>query len=299
MNMRGQKYLVFLLCFLLNGWFLLAGTTSPSLESLLPRLEGWAVKGEILKFSPENLFEYINGAAEAYLSYNFQALIAAEYQKAGGPQTVSVEIYDMGSVKNAFGIYSAERYPGSKFIPLGLQGYEEEGVLNFLVSRYYVKLLAFESEPSSPETLRLFANEIARRIGEKGDWPIPLKIFPQEGKVANSEKFILKNFLGYDFLHDGYVASYRFDFGEFDCFIIEAFDSTQAKGMLNKYLQVKKDAQPRPVLRGQAFQLKDRYYQNIFVARQGRFILGVMKIPEGQEKTGLKYLQALLENCPQ
>jgi len=298
MSRKSQKGLIFIL-FLLSAWLLLAGETTPALESLLPQLKGWAVKGEVLKFSPENLFEYINGAAEAYLSYDFQALIAAEYEKAGSPQTVSVEIYDMGSLKNAFGIYSAERYPDSNFISVGLQGYEEEGVLNFFMSHYYIKLLAFDSDQPSPETLRLFAAEIARRIGEKGDWPTPLKIFPAEGRVANSEKFILKNFLGYDFLHNGYMASYRFDAWEFDCFIIEAQDLAQAKVMLDKYLQAKKEAHPQPILENRAYQLQDRYYQNVYIAQRGRYILGVMKIPEGKEKIGLKYLQALLVNCPE
>lgn len=287
-----------ILCLSLSYLFLQGDETSPSLDNFLPQVKGWAVKGEVLKFSPENLFEYIDGAAEAYLSYDFQALIAAEYQKTGGPQTISVEIYDMGSTKNAFGIYSAERYPDTRFINIGLQGYEEDGVLNFLSSRYYIKLLSFEDEQPAVDVLRRFATDIARRIGESGEWPAPLKIFPAKGKVANSEKFILKNFLGYDFLHNGYLASYRLDSLEFDCFIIEARDSSQAKKMLAQYLQVKKTANPQSIFEGKAFKLKDRYYQGVFIAQRGKLILGVMKIPEEREELGLTYLQSLLQNCP-
>lgn len=275
--------------------FLSGGEQQNLLENYLPRVKGWEIKGEILKFSPENLFEYINGAAEAYLSYNFQALVAAEYQKSGGQQTVSVEIYDMGTIKNAFGIYSAERYPESNFVPIGLQGYEEEGVLNFLASHFYVKLLSFENDGSGENILRAMAHDIIQRIGDRGDWPFPLKIFPEQGKIPNSEKFILKNFLGYDFLHDGYLAQYRQDSVEFDCFVIEADDNSEAKRMLDHYLQLKKDFNPRMVIENKAFQLKDRYYQNVFVGQEGKFVVGVIKIPDDHLELGLTYLRTLLQ----
>ncbi len=298
--MRKKRiHLGFLLGAILGSFiFLGKGEALTPLEGYLPQIEGWVIKGEVLKFSPENLFEYIDGAAEAYLSYNFQTLVAAEYQKKDSQQTVSVEIYDMGSVKNAFGIYSAERYPESKFIPLGLQGYEEEGVLNFLVSHFYVKLLSFETENSGENILRVMAEDIVERIGEKGDWPLPLKVLPVQGKVSNSEKFILKNFLGYHFLHDGYLAHYRWNSIEFDCFIIDATDGPEAQRMVDQYLQLKKEGGPKKIASGKGYQLRDRYYQNVFLARQGKFVVGVMKIPDDQQELGLIYLQALLKNCP-
>jgi len=47
-------------------------------------------------FRPDNLFEYINGAAEAYLSYDFKGLIVADFGADASKATLTVEIYDMG-----------------------------------------------------------------------------------------------------------------------------------------------------------------------------------------------------------
>ena len=130
------------------------------LNSLLPQITKWAQTEKAQNYYPENLFEYINGAAEIYLAYDFQELIVSQHKKDQSEMNVAVEIYHMGSEKNAFGIYSAERFSDNTFIDVGLQGYMEEGTLNFLVGQYYVKLLCFDCEGQSADVLKLFSQEI-------------------------------------------------------------------------------------------------------------------------------------------
>ena len=110
--------------------FCLGSQTAPEkpadLAALLPSLEGWSLSEAVQNFLPDTLFEYIDGAAESYLAYNFQGLVVGQYKKDGAPsQELTVEIYDLGSPRNAFGIYSMERYPESQFLQLGVQGYKE------------------------------------------------------------------------------------------------------------------------------------------------------------------------------
>src|SRR4030067_1660218 len=83
-----------------------------------PEIAGWKQSGEIQTFTPKTLYEYINGAADLYLAYDFQELKAAEYlndKKA----SVTVEIYRHKSPTNAFGIYSQDRLPGGKYLNIG------------------------------------------------------------------------------------------------------------------------------------------------------------------------------------
>ena len=84
---------------------------SPGLAALVPKLEGWALSEAPRSYFPETLFEYINGAAESYLSYDFRELVVADLQKKGTEATLTAEIYDMADPVNAFGIFGAERYP--------------------------------------------------------------------------------------------------------------------------------------------------------------------------------------------
>lgn len=267
--------------------------TQIDLGVLLPTVEGMVPAESPDNYFPETLFEHINGAAEIYLSYDFQELIVAEYKKSDASDTVAVEIYDMGNLKNSFGIYSAERYPDNEFIPLGTQGYMEEETLNFLVGRFYVKLLCFDCEDRSSKWLREFSSGIVDRVEEKGGFPAILEVFPKEGLLPNTEKFILRNVMGYKFLHDGYVVSYKKENLSFDCFVIEAKNPEEATDMLEKYIEAKGEDSAQKISLG--FRIKDRYYQNIYMAQVENVLCGVMKISDGFEKLGESYLEELLK----
>jgi hypothetical protein len=174
---------------------------------------------------------------------------------------------------------------------LGNQGYLEEGTLNFIVGRYYVKLLCFDCEEVSENVLKLFADEILAGIKDRGQVPPLLKAFPKDGLVANSEKFILNNFLGYAFLHDGYLANYKVGDLEFDCFLIEGESQEEAQDMLDQYLAKKEKIIEE---RSFGYHLKDRYYHNIYLARIKKNLCGVIKIKDGVEEVGEKYLKSLV-----
>ena len=264
------------------------------LKSLLPEISSWMTSEAPQDYFPESLYEYINGAAEVYLSYDFKELIVAEFKREQTEVVMTVEIYDMRSTKNSFGIYSAERYPESQFIPVGIQGYIEEGTLNFLVDRYYIKLLCFNAESSSEDYLKEFSQGILSKIADQGKFPSVLSAFPQKGLKVKTEKYILNNFLGYGFLHDGYSANFESGGLEFDCFVIEGKDAKDAENMLAKYLEAKGKENVKSLPEG--YLIKDRYYSNIYLAQAGRYLCGVMKIKEGFERTGEKYLKELIQN---
>jgi hypothetical protein len=264
---------------------LLPAAPAPSQKGLemLPRPEGW-ILSESQEYIPDNLFEYINGAAENFLSYDFDRLALGQYKAAAGPGEMTVEIYDMRAPDNAFGIYASERIPGSVFLPVGVQGYLEEGVLNFFAGRFYVKLLAYDAGDRSEAALRAFAAEILESIPEPGAFPRPVRAFPADGLVADSEKFIRRDFLGLAFLSRGYTAAYRrAGLGEFSLFIIEADDESAARGMLREMAARFPAAADSPdaVLR-----FKDPYLGNVVIAPAGRYLCGAMKIADGLEKQG-------------
>ncbi len=265
-----------------------------SLRLLLPEVDHWKLSERPQSYNPATLFEYINGAAEIYLSYDFRELMVGQYEKEGNRASLSVEIYDMGNNKNSFGIYSAERFPESRFVAIGNQGYVDEGALNFMAGRLYVKLLCFDCGEETDEWLKSFSREIVSRVAEVDEFPSALQFFPAEGLVRNSEKFILRNFLGYEFLHDGYMANYRLDHLEFDCFIIEGKHAEEAREMMKKYLD-KKDRESIKEIHG-GYLIKDRYYANIYMGQADNFLFGVMKIEEGSEEVGKAYFEKLLKS---
>ncbi|MGB7294147.1 MAG: DUF6599 family protein [Candidatus Aminicenantales bacterium] len=270
-------------------------TSPPSLQTLLPKLPGWSLSEDPRVFSPGSLFEYINGAAENYLSYGFQELLVGDYKKDESAATLTVEIYDMGEGTRAFGIYSSERYPESRFLGIGSQGYLEEGSLNFIVGGYYVKLLCFDCGEESEPILKSAAEQVETQVAVKAQLPPLLRLFPREGLVINSEKFILQNVLGFGFLHHGYLADYRTQDQEFGLFIIQGTSSQEAKDMLGQYLESQRKAGQPPQTMSDGYLVRDRYSHNVFLALSGNLILGVMRIKDGHEELGKKYLQRLVQ----
>ncbi len=288
-------------CFMMESILILFLCLSPaymeqasSIENLLPELEFWTLVGSPQIYHPENLFEYINGAAESYISYGFKELIVVEYKLRDKDCDVVLEIYDMGEDKNCFGIYSSERYPDSHFISIGTQGYLEQGTLIFLIGRYYVKLMSFECGEEAGDYLKNFSEKISEKVPGEHRFPSEIEFFPKQGLVKNSERFILSNFLGYDFLHSGFTADYHLDKNEFSCFLIVGKDELEAKQMLEKYMDAKKDQEMEETPYG--FNIKDRYYENIFLARKGKYIFGVLEIDDSFKGTGQKYLLSMIEN---
>jgi hypothetical protein len=283
------------LCFGLASGAQGGRAAASTLRSLLPEPSGWALTETPAAYLPGTLFEYINGGAESYLSYGFRELAVGNYKDKKSAATLTVELYDMGNELNAFGIYSSERFPESRFLPVGIQGYWEEGALNFVVGSYYVKLLCFDCGPNGESTLTAIAKDIEKKAGAKGQLPPLLGLFPAEGLISNSEKFVLQNVLGYGFLHHGYLASYSIQGQEFELFIIQGADAQEAQNMMSQYLDFQRASgqapQPGPV----GFQVRDRYAQNVFLAPAGNLILGVMRIRDGFEALGNKYLELLTQ----
>ncbi len=257
---------------------------------VFPEVKGWKQSGEIQTFLPKTLFEYINGAADLYLAYDFQELKAAEYvneKKA----SVIVDVYRHKTPTHAFGIYSQERLSDANFIDIGDQGYIEKNLLNFLTGPYYVKINSFNTGAEDQEMLLTFAKKVAETLGEKGRLPSILSSFPEEGKKKNSEKFIAIKFLGYAFLHSAFTADYEISGTKFKLFAIEGVERSDCKDMIQKYLQ-QTGSPARDVVEGR-YTLPDPYQGEIDLYWKGKYIWGIFNLSDPTLRT--KYLKLFEE----
>ena len=264
-----------------------------AIMGLVPEVETWGPPEELQSYFPESLFEYINGAAESYLSYDFEELLVAQYEKKATEEMLTLEIYDMGSSLNAFGIFSAERYPENESVSAGDLGYIESEALNFVSDRYYVKLLGFGSGEETESILLSFAEGVASQVKGGGSLAPLLEFFPARNLVPRSEKFIKKNFMGYEFLSNGYIASYRVGEREIECFLVEAESEEDAESMEGRLLEFyAKDTQaPEKIALG--YHLKNRYGQHLYLGRAANILYGVRRVPDEMEAEGMRYLQEL------
>jgi hypothetical protein len=257
---------------LLGGAPLVEGKTF-----VFPEMSGWRIPEKPQLFSPATLYEYINGAADLYLSYEFQDLNVAEYRNEK-KAAVTVEIYRHENPTQAFGIYSQERLANAKLLDIGSQGYQEPMVLNFVAGPYYVKINGYNTGAEDEKTMLAFGRKVEEMLGKKTSLPGILSSFPPEGKKKNTEKFISKDFLGYSFFHFGFTADYERSGKKFKIFVIEGKDPQDCRSMMEKYL-TQTGNQGKKASEG-AYRLKDHYHGEVDLFWKGKFIWGILDLED-------------------
>jgi hypothetical protein len=208
-----------------------AQTPSPR---LMPTIEGWTMS-DATTYTPETLFEYIDGGADAFLQLDFEQLVAAEYKNARGA-AITVDVYRHRDSFCAFGMYALERPAGTTPIAVGVEGHAGADYLQFVVGSYYVKLA--QAGRPDPSALRAFAEKLAAGLPGTREPPAILKCFPSRGRLPRAEKLAAHNFLGHAFLHDAAAAAYDVDGARFRVFAVRGKDDGDARDMVSRYLAV-------------------------------------------------------------
>ncbi len=198
-------------------------------QPLFPELKGYKTVNEYPVYTPDDLWNYIDGAADAYLALGFIDLNITEYVK--GKQRIKAEAYRFGNDAMAFGMYSLERSPDYDFIQVGVQGYYEEGVVNVYKGRYYVKLMTQSKSRKTNEDMKQLAGLISGRIEGRNTFPALLEAFPAEGKLANQETYLLESVLGHEFLRGAFRVSYEVSDDRFDIYLFDCTTAEEASAM--------------------------------------------------------------------
>lgn len=181
-------------------------SSSAQLSNLLraPLPAGVTARGEASIYTPDSLYQYIDGGADLYLLYEFKTLLHQNL-KSGATEVIA-DIYEMDNCEDAFGIYSSERAPNYTFLSIGAEGYRGKGTLNFFRGQYYVKLSG--SGPNANPLLDQLARLLSSRMGGSRALPALFAELPHEHRVPHSEQYIKKDPLGHGFLAPAYVATY-------------------------------------------------------------------------------------------
>jgi hypothetical protein len=265
------------LAVLASGTCMAADTDAVS----FPDVKDWNLNVLPDVYTPGNLWDLINGAAESYLSYDFVDLHLGDYENASGT-VIHAEVYRHSTPVNAYGIYTAERSPEYKFVGIGAQGYLEEGVLNFLSGQFYIKLYSTDSGTKVQEALQKIGQKISGHLEQENSLPELLKLFPSSGQLPYADQYIRENFIGFDFLHSAFTVGYE---GGFKLFVIQGKDADEILEMAKQYLAfTKQDIDPADA---SALTFKDPYNGDIPAIIAGRYMAGIINGSENENASTL------------
>lgn len=176
--------------------------------ALFPREIGeFSRSGQVRIYNKDNLYEYVDGHAEYFLSAGFVRLAVGEYIRTGtepAQPDVIVDIYDMGKPIQAYGVLSGEIGDQGTAIKIGNKGAKTDQGISFISGKYYVKVTSFEEAIS----LEPIAREIDKTMGASSEDITTFSRFPDMKEVV-ATRYIKEAYRGLDFANNVMEREYR------------------------------------------------------------------------------------------
>ncbi|MFY9227349.1 MAG: DUF6599 family protein [Blastocatellia bacterium] len=203
-----------------------------------PEIAGlaWKRRGQLERFTTENLYDKVDGRENLYKSYEFQLLVAADFvADADANRFIQVELYDMTSPKSALGVFSAERPAHPNSAKIGNDAYTESNGAFFWKGKYYVRVIGSDNEKSTEQAATTIAKTIAEKLPESKDALATADPLPKDNQVANSFTIIPDSAFGQAFFKNVYSARYKIDGVELTAFTMENASPDKAEEIVKQY----------------------------------------------------------------
>lgn len=168
-------------------------------DALPATLEGWQKADTCEVYTPDDLYVYINGGAELYISYRFATLVSQPYLQ--DDSEIRLDIFDMGSSAAAFGVFSRSSETVDDFVAPDVESEYASGLLTFWKGPFYCSVLAYPETESKKKLVLGLARTIAEQIDEPSTKPALLAKLPATDRVPHSERF---------FWHHAWINEYHF-----------------------------------------------------------------------------------------
>jgi len=171
---RVSPIILFLVSFLTGMLFIRIShaETKPHIEYFPETLGEWDRVGDVQMIGTNEIFHYMDGAGELYLSYRFDHLEVAEYT-ADQQDTILAEVYVMASPDDAFGLFSLD-WDGepvlSAFFPVlsthslvapPVRALYGDGLLRMAIGSRYARVMAYRETPESRKAVLALGRAIA------------------------------------------------------------------------------------------------------------------------------------------
>lgn len=258
--------------------------------------EGWTMDGKVALFGKDSLFDRINGEAELYFPYGFEVLAYARYEnKKDRSIAVDADVYAMGSLLDAFGMFANYRRKDAADAGIGSEGTVTPSQLLFYQDRYFVRLQVTGATTVSPDVFLACARAIARNLPGNRGRPKELDAFMVPAVVKKSERYIAQSLLGYDFFHAGLIADALVNNVPVQVFLVPELSREEARKTFDRYRAylAKSGSDVRVTeMKGRVLlEAIDPLYGTVLVEQAGRHLTGAVRVHDG--KAALQLIEQL------
>ncbi|MXV73030.1 hypothetical protein F4Z99_01985 [Candidatus Poribacteria bacterium] len=172
--------------------------TTLSPENLLPNngeLLGWVQSLAPSTYQGKTLYRDRATSPDLYYAYGFKRQAEVEYEtpRFGSKPLILLEIFDMGTPENAFGIYNFHTYPRMEFEWVGSKAMLSGGYLRFSKGKYFVQIEGYEFATGIREGMITLAKAVAAQIKDPPPKPQILALLPNNKRIHGSTKLFRSN----------------------------------------------------------------------------------------------------------
>jgi len=248
-------------------------------------IEDWPMDGKAALFDKETLFDHINGESELYFPYGFEALGFARYANRNNPKSAfDADIYKMGSLLDAFGMYANYRRKDDVDVNVGAEGTASSSQLLFYQDRYFVRLQASGTTNPGPDIFLACARAISEKLPRNTGRPKELEAFIIPAIERKSLRYIAQSLLGYDFFRKGIMADAILKDEKIQVFLVLENSREAARKAFDQYGEYlktsEKNVQIAQMQQRISLKARDPLYGNVVVEQEGRYIFGAVRVKD-------------------
>ena len=124
---------------------------------------GWQKTSDTRTFAAKDLWQYIDGDAEQYISAGVVSTSTSDYKYQGQLEAV-VDVHTMGDASGAHKILTTGQTSDAKVLQLGDEAVQYGQSVTFRKGRTLVRIVAYESTPTTPQALLALAQGVQAKL---------------------------------------------------------------------------------------------------------------------------------------
>jgi len=208
----------------------------PSLDLSTFVPEEMGVLSPLEAFGPETLSDKINGKADLYLSSGFLNLECQRFAtNMDPPSWMEVFVYDMGTLHQAFAVYSMQKRDEATPLDLTPFSYGTGNALFWVHGRYYVEIIASAPSKAVMEYMISFGKEFVSGTSVEEHHIEELALFPKDHLEEGSIALFISNTFGFSGLKNCFTARYHVAGKELTAFLSKKEDPAEAQRVAELY----------------------------------------------------------------
>jgi hypothetical protein len=189
-------------------------------------------------FTPDNLYDKIDGKAELYLSAGVLGMRCQRFALKDDPNTwMEFFVYDMDNLRQSFAAYSMQQRADAQSLDLATYAYQTKNALFFCCGCYYIEAVTASPAEEMLAAMLLVSRQFVAKNPPHETRLAELDLFPSEHLVPNSYMLQPADAFGFDGFKNVFSAKYTVNGAEVMAFLTILPTAEEATALSAAYQQ--------------------------------------------------------------